>query len=157
MKIILIFITLTLFLSEAHGRQSRPTKGACRPYNTEKAFFCVELVKVYDGDTITINIPNTHTFFGKSISLRIRGIDTPEIRGKSPCEKRLARQARDYLLALLSRAYKVDVRNIDRGKYFRIVSDVYVDGKSVAGLMMKSGFARDYWGGSRKPWDKACL
>ena len=61
----------------------------------------VVLVRCYDGDTCTFNLPGIHPFFGKKISARIRGIDTPEIRGKCAAEKRKAKAARDYLRALL--------------------------------------------------------
>ena len=47
-----------------------------------------EVVSVYDGDTIKVNIEGYPPIFGKAISIRIRGIDVPEIRGKCPIEKK---------------------------------------------------------------------
>ena len=35
------------------------------------------IIKVRDGDTFMINIPNIPDVFGKNIAVRIRGIDTP--------------------------------------------------------------------------------
>ena len=64
------------------------------PHGSDR-FNCVKFVKNYDGDTITVDIPNVHSFFGNNISVRVRGIDTPEVRGKSPCEKDWAQAAKN--------------------------------------------------------------
>ena len=39
-------------------------------------------VQNYDGDTVTFNLPGLHPIIGEKISIRVNGIDTPEIRGK---------------------------------------------------------------------------
>ena len=36
----------------------------------------------YDGDTCMFTIPGVHPLFGEKISVRIAGIDTPEIKSK---------------------------------------------------------------------------
>jgi micrococcal nuclease len=53
--------------------------------------------KCYDGDTCTFTLPGLPDVFGDRISIRLVGIDTPEIRGHCQQEKRLAAQARDFL------------------------------------------------------------
>jgi len=45
-------------------------------------------VSVYDGDTIKVNIANYPAINGEGISIRIRGIDAPEIRGNAPQKRR---------------------------------------------------------------------
>ena len=52
-----------------------------------------KVVKVYDGDTITIaaKFPNTDGPIYR-FSVRLDGIDTPEIKGKTQAEKDLAKQ-----------------------------------------------------------------
>ena len=138
-------------------RKGRPLKaGECRPYNTKNAFFCVKPLSVYDGDTIKILIPGVHPVLGNKIGIRILGIDTPEIRGKSECEKRLAVMARNHLSKIIFNASKIDIRNAERGKYFRILANVYADNRNVSYDMIKSGLARDYWGGLRKGWENSC-
>ena len=47
----------------------------------------VRFVKNYDGDTITVDLKGQHPLFGDNISVRIAGIDTPEIKGKCAQEK----------------------------------------------------------------------
>ena len=55
----------------------------------------VEVVDVYDGDTITIDINDRH------VRIRLAGIDAPELNAKTQKEKNEAIQSRDYLESLL--------------------------------------------------------
>ena len=81
-------------------------------------------------------------------------MDAPEIRGKCEPEKVLARNAKQYTVQALRSAKTIELRNIQRGKYFRILADVYVDGVSLADSLIKSGHARAYDGGKRLGWCK---
>lgn len=110
------------------------------------------VVRVYDGDTITVDIAQWPAIVGESISVRIRGIDTPEIRGKCEEEKIKARQARDYVADLLSDAEQVQLTNIERGKYFRLIADVLIDDQDLATQVLQQQLARPYEGGKRQPW-----
>jgi len=84
--------------------------------------------------------------------IRVRGIDTPEIKGKCPGEKQLAIRARDFLNNALRSAGSVELVNIERGKYFRLVADVLVDGEPIAPVMIELGLGRAYSGGKRAGW-----
>jgi len=112
----------------------------------------VTVVSVYDGDTIFVTIPDVTPVLGERIGIRIRGIDTPEIRGKCEAEKRLAKEARDYINALIEQGTGkdassiIELRQVERGKYYRLVADVYVDGNSVAESMLSMNIARSYDG-----------
>src|SRR5690349_9649717 len=49
----------------------------------------------YDGDTCTVSLPeNIPALFGDHITVRLAGIDTPEIKGMCDEEKALAQKAR---------------------------------------------------------------
>ena len=106
-------------------------------------------VRNYDGDTITFNLPNLHPIIGKKIRVRLNGLDTPEIRGKCDKEKYNAEQARDMVTDILKDAERIDLKNMGRGKYFRIVADVYVDGENLAEALIDSGMAVKYDGGKK--------
>ena len=53
--------------------------------NNENTFCDVKVISVYDGDTIKVELPNTHPLFAK-MSVRIRHIDCAEISAR--CIKR---------------------------------------------------------------------
>lgn len=111
-----------------------------------------EVLRVYDGDTFFVNIKGWPPIVGENIGIRIRGIDTPEIRGKCPKEKELAVKARDFVNDLLSNASSIQLHNIERGKYFRVIADVLVDGIQLRAAIQESSFGRSYQGGSRRGW-----
>jgi len=116
--------------------------------------FCnVQYLRNYDGDTITFNIPNVHPLLGKEIAIRVNGIDTPEKRTKDRCEKDLAIQAQKLIETTLKKAKQIDLINTSRGKYFRIVADVIVDGVSIKDLLIKNNLAYTYDGGTKSKID----
>ena len=106
-------------------------------------------VRNYDGDTITFNLPNLHPIIGNKIAIRVNGIDTPEIRGKCDKEKYDAEQAKGMVEEFLKDAERIDLKNMERGKYFRIVADVYADGENLAEALIDSGMAVRYDGGKK--------
>ena len=106
-------------------------------------------VRNYDGDTITFDLPNLHPIIGNKIAIRVNGIDTPEIRGKCDKEKYDAKQAKGMVEEFLKDAERIDLKNMGRGKYFRIVADVYADGENLAEALVDSGMAVKYDGGKK--------
>ena len=117
--------------------------------HTDTSFNCVKYLKNYDGDTVTFDIPKVHPLLGKSISIRVMGVDTPELRTKDKCEKAKGKIAKKLVRALLKDSKRIDLKNIKRGKYFRIVADVYHDGKSLKDSLIKNKLAYPYDGGSK--------
>ena len=91
---------------------------------------------------------------GERIPVRVLGVDAPELRGKCQSEKVKAREAKQYTVQALRSAKTIELRNMQRGKYFRILADVYVDGKNLAESLIKAGHARAYDGGKRLGWCK---
>jgi len=112
-----------------------------------------EVTSVYDGDTFRVNIPDFPELIGRKIGIRINGIDTPEIKGKCEQEKQLALVAKQFTMKMLTKANMVELRNLQRGKYFRIVADVYADGVNVGDELVKESLAVFYDGGKKvKDW-----
>lgn len=109
-----------------------------------------EVTSIYDGDTFRANIVGWPDIIGERVPIRINGIDTPELRGKCSQEKLLARKAKQITVEMLRNAKVIELRNMHRGKYFRIVADVYADGKSVAKELVNRGLAVLYDGGHKK-------
>tara|TARA_B100001123_G_scaffold64359_2_gene71123 strand:+ start:2379 stop:2822 length:444 start_codon:yes stop_codon:yes gene_type:complete len=114
----------------------------------------MENIRVYDGDTIKVKMLE----LGMEVnlanqSIRMEGINTPEIRGSAPYEKNLAYQARDYLHNILEAAEVISFTSRKRGKFGRLIGRVYADGQDVNEMMIDAGFARPYDGtGTRQPW-----
>ena len=111
-----------------------------------------DVISVYDGDTFKINIKGYPPIVGEEISIRIAGIDTPEIRGTTGYVKEIAEKARKFTEHKLKNAKKIELKNIRRGKYFRIVADVYVDGVNLAKELIRVGLGKEYGGGTRPSW-----
>ncbi len=112
----------------------------------------VELVRVVDGDTIVVNINGWPPIIGFNIGVRVAGCDTPELRDKRPGIREKAFQAKRFVSSLLAEAKVVELRNIRRGKYFRLVADVYADGRNISSILINSGLAHPYDGGTRSSW-----
>lgn len=111
-----------------------------------------EITSIYDGDTFRCNLKGYPSIIGERISIRIGGIDTPEMRGSSEKEKKLARKAKQFTVAKLRGAKKIELRNMKRGKYFRVVADVYIDGRNLGKMLIKARLAVAYDGGTKQEW-----
>ena len=115
-----------------------------------------EVTSIYDGDTFRANIKGLHSLIGERIGIRVAGIDTPEMRGKCKAEKALAKKAKQQTVSILRAAKTIELRNVKRGKYFRIVADVYADDKNLTAELIKRGLGVPYDGGTKaKDW--CCL
>jgi len=115
-----------------------------------KNFRCVKYIKNYDADTITFDIHDMPPIIGEKMPIRVRGVDTPEIKTKDQCEKTKGRTARRLVENLLKHAKRIDLQNVERGKYFRIVADVIIDGKNLSDYLLKNNLAYTYNGGAKK-------
>ena len=119
----------------------------------DKSLRCVEYKWNYDGDTVTVNIPDVHQLIGEHIMIRVAGIDAAEMKTNDSCEKRMAIRAQKEVERVLKRAKRIELRNVERGKYFRIVADVYVNGRSLARYLLKKKLAIEYDGGYKPDID----
>ena len=111
-----------------------------------------KVISVYDGDTFRVNIDSLPPIVGKNIPIRLEGVDTPEIQGKCQYEKDLAIKARDFVRSKLDNAKEIMLNNLQRGKYFRIVADVTVDGVSLEKELLENELAYKYSGGKKSSW-----
>ena len=116
-------------------------------------FRCVKYLKNYDADTMTVEISNVHPLLGEKVSVRVLGIDTPEMKGKLPCEKEAAKKAQQLIEDLLKNAKVINLQNVGRDKYFRILADVEVDGKMMKDLLLEANLAYEYHGATKQKID----
>ena len=108
------------------------------------------VIKCYDGDTITIAsyLPYKNSELYK-FSVRINGIDCPEIKSKCVSEKECAQIAKkcveDKILHKMVR-----LENVSLEKYGRILADVYIDKVSMGDYLVEQRLAVKYEGGTKK-------
>jgi micrococcal nuclease len=107
------------------------------------------VVKTYDGDTITIATYLLGTAY--RFTVRLNGIDTPELKKSSPEEKALAIKARDELHELIYHKV-VTLKNSTTEKFGRILADVYLGDVCVNEWMIEKGHAKRYDGGHKEAW-----
>jgi len=108
-----------------------------------------KVIKVYDGDTFTMisKLPYSEGPIYR-FSVRMNGIDSPEIKGKTNNEKELAKQSRDALSNLILGKI-VTLKNITTEKYGRILADVYMGNLCVNDWMLINKYAVKYDGGTK--------
>ena len=111
-----------------------------------------KVISVYDGDTFRVDIDSLPPIVGKNIPIRLNGVDTPEIQGKCQYEKDLALIARDFVRNKLANAKEIKLTKLQRGKYFRVVADVMIDGVSLEKELLENKLAYKYTGGKKLSW-----
>ena len=121
----------------------------------EECRYDAQIVRIYDGDTFHViwqGLPPELNPLG----IRIKGIDTPELRGKCDAEKILAQAAKLYSESWLEQsAGYVRIGDLEWDKYGgRVDADVYVgpNQESLGQLLIDNGYARPYTGGKRSGW-----
>lgn len=120
--VLLMLLSVCIFADEAEI--AMPTPDLTSPFSAYN-----KAVRVYDGDTITIEADN-----GNEVSLRLVGVNTPEIRDEDPAKRKHAKEARDWLRALIldKHLFLVFERSeetldgVARGPYCRPLAYVFI-------------------------------
>jgi endonuclease YncB( thermonuclease family) len=111
----------------------------------------VAVMRVIDGDTFEARVevwPDVIV----ATSVRLLGVDAPELRGKCPGERALALRAYAALEELL-RHLPVTLGAVKHDKFAgRVDATVTAGGVDVAKALIGAGLARSYDGGARQGW-----
>jgi len=102
----------------------------------------LKVTKVHDGDTFKVNLNCDLDLFCKDIPIRPTGYDAVELTSAE--NKADAIAAREQLRDLLINAQRIELRNVKRGKYFRLVADVYIDNIKLSDIMLDTGLVKPY-------------
>ena len=110
------------------------------------------VIHVYDGDTITIvsKLPYDASPLYR-FSVRLAGIDTAEIKGKTEKERELAQEAKCALQKLILNKV-VALKNLKTEKYGRVLADVYLGDLHVNQWLLDNKYAVQYSGGTKTNW-----
>ena len=134
-----------------------PETGEVDALGYSNTFRRVRFVDNYDGDTMTVNISRMPPVFGFKIPVRIKHIDTAEMKGKTDCEKFMAQAARERVRYLVDKALRIDLERAERGSFFRILADVRLlsmrENYLLASRLLREGYAVPYEGGSKPDTD----
>jgi endonuclease YncB( thermonuclease family) len=106
------------------------------------------VVDVYDGDTITIVGYVKHNPELFRFSVRLNGIDCPEMRTKNPNEKLIAGFAKKYLHDIISDKV-VTLEDVGLDKYGRLLAKVIFGPRDVAKELVEKNMAVPYDGGTK--------
>lgn len=131
-------------------------KAACAlaliiPLSTQ-AGTTVEPVQIYDGDSFKVTINDWPEVIGKNIDIRLKGADAPDFSAKCDKERELAQQASDFAWNFIIGAQKVELVEIERDHYFRLLARIQADGKDLSTALIDAGLAKPYDGGPILSW-----
>lgn len=114
-----------------------------------------EITRVIDGDTVEIAVDFLPEPLPPKLSIRVMGIDTPEKAPRAKCDAEAAKAklASEFTKSAVQLATEIDVQIKTWDKYGgRVLGDVYLDGHSLAEMLIEAGLARPYKGESKSSW-----
>ena len=106
--------------------------------------------RVVDGDTVDITLDLGFNILYNSRK-RLLGIDTPESRTRDLEEKALGLAAKERVKELCPVGSTVLLKTTKdgRGKFGRILGEIFAEGQSVNKLLVEEGHAVEYFGGKK--------
>ena len=98
--------------------------------------------KVYDGDTITVDIDLGFNVFMNNQKIRLSRINTPEIRGKQReqgLKSKIALEKR-----ILNKKIMIHTQKDKKGKYGRWLAEIWLDDECINDWLLSEGLAEKY-------------
>ena len=117
---------------------------------------CGTVIKVYDGDTITIasKVPGLANSLMYKFSVRLNGFDSPEMRTKCEDEKCVAIMAQKALSEKIM-GKVVQLKQVKTEKYGRLLCEVYLGELHLNKWMLDNRYGIAYGGATKiipKSW-----
>ena len=114
-----------------------------------------KITRVIDGDTVEIAVDFLPAPLPPKLSIRVLGIDTPEKSPRALCEAEAekAKLASAFTKNAIATAAVIDVQIKSWDKYGgRVLGHVFIDGQSLAEMLINQGLARAYFGEAKSSW-----
>jgi endonuclease YncB( thermonuclease family) len=145
MKKLLFTIVAALMLSTPALAQKTPAG----------VTYDAQIVRVTDGDTVVIAASFLPAPLKPELAVRIFGVDTPEkgFRGQCDSERQRGEQATIFTKDVIKATKNHQVVLYGWDKFGgRVLGDLILDGYSLRTLLIKNGFAREYYGDAKQSW-----
>ena len=98
-----------------------------------------KVIKIYDGDTITCDIDCGFGIILRKQTIRLYGINTPEIRGEN---RKAGIESRDKLREkILNKDILLKTIKDKKGKYGRWLGIVYINNKNINEWLVENNLA----------------
>jgi micrococcal nuclease len=101
-----------------------------------------EVVRVYDGDTIRVNLDLGFGMWMMDQSVRLRGINTPELRGEQRPDGIISRDA--LIGRLQGKKIIISTEKDKSDKYGRWLGVIYLEGENINQWLVTEGYAKPY-------------
>ena len=114
-----------------------------------------KLTRVLDGDTVGFEAKFLPDPLKKELLIRVYGVDTPEKGFRAKCESENTKglAATEFTKKSIASAKKIEVAIANWDKFGgRVLGDVILDGQSLRALLIKNGYAREYYGEAKQSW-----
>ena len=112
-----------------------------------------KLDRVYDGDTFYCYIKGHNPIGNKPVGIRVRGIDTPEMKDPDLKNHKKAQRAKDVATEALKNARTIHLYNVNLDdKYGRVLATVFCDRRDLAKILLGKKLAKRYDGGTKEQW-----
>ena len=107
------------------------------------------VIRIIDGDTVVV-MAHPWPDLSLHVAVRLRGIDTPELRSPCPSFRRTAQEAKITLANAIRPGDRVELHNVSGGKFYgRVIADLSRDGENLGTMLIKERLAVPYDGGKR--------
>ena len=110
-----------------------------------------KVTNVVDGDTVDVDIDLGFGVWLRDQRIRLYGIDTPESRTSDPSEKLYGKAAAEFLKKWLDGGdVTIKTHKDERGKFGRILGELWVFDTNVNRKMIEEHHAVEYHGQSKE-------
>jgi len=144
-KLFVTFLIAALAVSFSVAQHKQP-QGVI--YNTQ-------IIKVNDGDTIVIAAPYLPPPLKPQLAVRIFGVDTPEKGSRAKCEfeRKQGQAASEFSKNAVEQSTQHQLVLYAWDKFGgRVLGDIILDGRSLRGMLIANGYAREYYGDAKQSW-----
>lgn len=119
------------------------------------AIRCVHFVKNDDAQSIVVALPPSHPQAGKTITVRLAGIEPLNLKAPELCERVAAQKAKRRMTEALQTAQRIDLMKWVKLGATTFQADVEVDGHSLAALLEDEKLVRALGSIGKADWCEA--